>query len=170
MTQQSENDRVRGYLLAQSERHDWPALWPRVVGPRIELLAETAALSEEQADFKPAPGEWSIRDCLAHVLHASRGTLARVEALAAGSVVAAAAPQTEADSLADLRAQLIADSSHFAGILARLPEQPNLELTAGHAVFGELNSRAWFLFQRLHDSDHLGQIRAVKEASGYPEA
>ncbi len=170
MTQQSENDRVRGYLLAQTERHDWPALWPRVVGPRLELLAETAAVSEEQADFKPAPDEWSIRDCLAHVLRASRGTLARIEGLAAGSASAAAAPETEADSLADLRTQLIADSSHYAGILERLPEQPNVELTAEHRIFGELNSRAWFLFQRLHDSDHLGQIRAIKEASGYPEA
>lgn len=170
MTQQSENDRVRGYLLAQSQRHDWSTLWPRVVGPRLELLAATADLSEEQADFKPAPDEWSIRDCLAHVLRASRGTLARIEALVVGSADASRAPQTEADSLADLRAQLIADSSHYAGILERLPEKPNLELTAEHPVFGELNSRAWFLFQRLHDSDHLGQIRAIKEAPRYPDA
>ena len=170
MTQDAENDRVRGYLLAQSARHDWPALWPRVVEPRVELLTEIARVSEEQAAFAPSPDEWSIRECVAHVLRASRGTLARIEALAAGREDAPQPADVATGSLEELRAVLAADSSHYAGLLERLPAAPNLELTAEHRVFGALNSRAWFLFQRLHDSDHLAQIRAVKEAPGYPEA
>jgi hypothetical protein len=35
-------------------------------------------------------------------------------------------------------------------------------------MFGPLNAREWFLFQRLHDVDHAAQIRAVREADGYP--
>ena len=37
-------------------------------------------------------------------------------------------------------------------------------------VFGELHARAWFLFQRTHDLDHVGQIEAIKAADGFPGA
>lgn len=182
MTQDPGIQRVRSYLLTQSERHDWDALWPRVIGSRLELLTETLDLSEEQANFKASPEEWSIYDCLEHVLRGSRGSLKRVEALAAGNLTLAQeeaqqfdhndsqpSSDIEANSYTELRAQLIADSSHYAGILDRLPSNPNLEITLS-SPFGELNSRAWFLFQRLHDTDHLGQIRAIKDAPDYPDA
>ena len=172
MTNEAENERVRGYLVAQAGRHDWPALWPRVVGPRTELLAEIASVSEEQASFKPAADDWSIRECVEHVLRVSRGTLALIEGLAEGKPPdqgAGAPSDRDGASLAELRARLAEHSSRYAGLLGRLPAAPDLELTAPHRLFGELNSRQWFLFQRLHDTDHLGQIRAVKEAAGYPE-
>ena len=171
MTQDAENDRVRGYpSRAIRPPRLGPPSGPRVVEPRVELRTEIARVSQEQAAFAPSPDDWSIRKCVPHVLRAAHSTLARIEALAAGREDAPQPAAVEAGSLEELRTVLAADSSHYAGLLERLSAEPNLELTAEHCVLGALNSRAWFLFQRLHDSDHLGQIRAVKEAPGYPEA
>ena len=173
MTQQDEFDRVRGYLVGQAERRDWHELWPRVVGPRTDLLDEIAGVSEEQAAFKPSPDDWSINECVQHALQASQGTLELIEGMAAGG-----RPDRDPDppldpadvKFAAVRSQLIEHSSEFAGMLGRLPAEPNLEVTSPHMFFGDLNSRGWFLFQRIHDIDHHNQIKAVKEAPGYPDA
>ena len=37
-------------------------------------------------------------------------------------------------------------------------------------MFGDLHARAWHLFQRVHDLDHMNQIAAVKQDDGYPGA
>lgn len=171
MTREQEFERVRGYLVGQAERRDWRELWPRVVGPRTELLDEIAGVSAEQAAFKPSPDDWSISECVQHVHQASQGTLELIEGMAGGG-----RPDRNPDppldpadvDFAALRQALIAHSSRFAGVLERLPAEPNLTVTAPHMFFGELNSRAWFLFQRVHDIDHMNQIKAVKEAPGYP--
>ena len=168
-----EAERVRGYLVGQAERRSWNELWPRVVGPRAAMLDEIARVSEGQAAFRPAPDEWSISECVQHALEASKGTLELIEGMAAGG-----RPDRNPDppldpsdvKFADLREQLAAHSSHFAGVLERLPADPDLEVTTPHMFFGELNSRGWFLFQRIHDIDHHNQIKAVKEAAGYPDA
>jgi hypothetical protein len=168
-----EFERIRGYLVGQAERRSWIELWPRVVGPRAELLDEIGGVSEEQAAFKPSAEDWSISECVQHAFEASIGTLELIEGMAAGERVDRD-PDPPLDPaevrFADLRAGFIAHSSQFAGLLGRLPEEPNLELTAPHKFFGDLNSRAWFLFQRIHDIDHHNQIKAVKEAPGYPDA
>ena len=168
-----EFERIRGYLVGQAESKGWDDLWPRVVGPRAELLDEIARVSEEQAAFKPSPDEWSLSACVQHALQASKGTLELIEGMAAGG-----RPDRDPDPpldpadvrFADLRRDFIAHSSEFAGLLGRLPADPNLEVTSPHQFFGELNSRGWFIFQRIHDIDHHNQIKAVKEAPGYPDA
>ncbi len=53
-------------------------------------------------------------------------------------------------------------------MLGRLPAAPDLDVTVAHFWFGPLNSRAWFLFQRLHDTDHTGQIAQIRAAEGFP--
>jgi hypothetical protein len=45
-----------------------------------------------------------------------------------------------------------------------------LEPTAPHPWFGELNCRAWYLFQRIHDTDHTRQIQAIKANPAFPSA
>ncbi len=172
-TTNPEFERVRGYLVGQAERRNWIELWPRVVGPRTEFLDEIAGVSEEQAAFKPSPDDWSISECVQHAFQASKGTLELIEGMAAGGH-----PDRDPDPpldpkevrFDDLRQEFIAHSSEFAGVLGRLPADPNLEVTSPHMFFGPLNSRAWFLFQRVHDIDHHNQIKAVKEAPGYPDA
>ncbi len=61
----------------------------------------------------------------------------------------------------NVRTALMRDVEALAGV-------ERLDVTAPHPWFGELNCRAWFLFQRVHDGDHTRQIQGIKAAPGYP--
>ncbi|TAJ18426.1 MAG: DinB family protein [Dehalococcoidia bacterium] len=166
----------RAYLLAQAEKNDFAAAWPRVMAQRALLLAAVADVSEKQADFRPAgPPDaerpWSIAMVTRHIATSTRNVLAIIEATASGQT----APQDpiaglgiEYPSFADARKALIDVSLELAGLLGRLPAVPNLDVAVAHFWFGPLNSRAWFLFQRLHDADHTGQIAQIRAAEGFP--
>lgn len=167
--------RVRSYLITQAEKYDWLELWPRVVGVRAELLTALAGVSDEQAAWKPSAETWSIREITQHVLSSSRWVLSVVEQLArgesAGGGGSVGGSEVEAStSLGELRPQLAEHSADFAAVVRRLPARPSYAHTRPHPAFGELNCRAWFLFARVHDLDHLGQVTAIKEMPGYPAA
>ncbi|TAK79615.1 MAG: DinB family protein, partial [Dehalococcoidia bacterium] len=162
MTAEDARARVRGYLLAQAEKNDFAALWPRVMEQRGALLAAFAELTEEQADFRPASGEgeaaWGAADLAQHLVASTRNVIAIVTALARGE----AAPEDPLGTLGapyasfvDARRALIDVSLEFAALPGRLPDVPNIEATVEHGFFGPLNCRAWFLFQRVHDTDHI---------------
>ncbi|MEE8421594.1 MAG: DinB family protein [Dehalococcoidia bacterium] len=168
-------ERVRGYLLTQGERYDWVGLWPRVIGARVELLNILDGVTEQQAAFDPGGEDWSIAEVAHHVLNSARGTAATVEHLAKGEQPPEQTrvdPQREppAASFVETRRALAEQSVQWAALVAKLPEPPSLELTWPHMFFGDLHCRAWFLFQRIHDQDHMGQVQQVKDASGYPKA
>ncbi len=168
------NERIRGYLLSQGERYDWVGLWPRVIGARLELMAEFDGVSEQQAAFSAGDEEWSIGEVLHHALNAARSGANVVEYLARGEEPPQGQRVDPARELADApfeqqRRELAEQSVEFAALAARLPEPPSLELTHPHSFFGDLHCRAWFLFQRIHDQDHAGQVRQIKAAAGYPE-
>lgn len=176
MTAEDPRARVRGYLLAQAEKNDFAALWPRVMEQRAALLAAFAELTEEQAAFRPAGGEgeaaWGAADLARHLVASTRNVAGIVDALARG----AAAPEDPLGGLgnatyasfAEARRALFDVSLEFAALTGRLPASPNLEVTAEHAFFGPLNCRAWFLFQRVHDTDHINQIAALRADEGFP--
>ena len=168
-----ERARIGGYLNSQGEKYTFTELWPRVVAGRLELLDALQGVSEQQAAFKPADDEWSIREVALHALNGSRGVARLVEPLAKGETP----PQREqvdpareetARTLAELRAELLSDSVAFGALAQTLPEPASLERTALHIFFGELHCRGWYLFQRVHDQDHAGQIGGIKEVAGYP--
>jgi hypothetical protein len=170
-----ERDRVRGYLMSQGERYDWVELWPRVIGARLELLRSLDGVTEEQAAFDPGGDDWSIAEIAHHVLNGARGTAVTVEQLAKGEAapeLARVDPQREPPtaSFVDTRRLLAEQSVEWAGLAGTLPEPPSLEQTRLHMFFGELHCRAWYLFQRVHDQDHMGQVQQVKDAAGYPKA
>lgn len=162
-------------IAAEAERLDWLAAWPLVVRTRADLLDAIAALSAAQAAWKPAAAEWSIEEVVRHALNASRDVLRVIEGLAAGDsegrrTRAGEQPAHAPAAFDELRRQFIAHSIDFASVATRLPAAPHYELTAPHARFGRLNCRAWFLFQRVHDGDHTGQITQIKAATGFPAA
>lgn len=170
-----EEQRIRGFLVTQGEKRDWIELWPRFIGERALLLNAIERVSEEQADFKPDAESWSVRQVTEHVLASSRRALRLIEDLAAGRdadgrEVDSAPAGRMPERFADLRRHLVEHSVRFTSLIERLPPSPNMELTAPHQFFGELNCRSWFLFQRVHDTDHRQQIEAVQAAPGYPEA
>lgn len=165
-----DQQRVRNYLVSQGEERDWVDLWPRFVQERGNLIRATERVSDEQADFKPDAESWSIREIVEHVLNVSRAGMRRIEDLAAGREPAASEPNRMPTKFSMLRRHLTEHSIRYSALLERLPPTPNYTLTAPHGAFGELNCVSWFVFERVHDTDHLQQIEAVKAAAGYPDA
>jgi hypothetical protein len=168
-----EQESVRGYLLAQGERASWLELWPRVMEPRLQLLEALRGLTDEQARFRPAEGEWSALEVACHLLEYSRSVRATIEALAQGRH-----PEQRPElgvltgpgdaRLEDVRRGLIEEAVALTVLANARPEPPPLEATVEHDFFGPLHCKAWFLFQRVHDADHVGQLAAIKAAPGYP--
>jgi uncharacterized damage-inducible protein DinB len=166
-----EEQRIREYLVSQAAKRDWIELWPRAIYERGALFQAIEGVTDEQAAWSPGGDEWSIRQIVEHVLTSSRSTLQLIDDLAAGRRKEDREVRPEAkmpSSFDRLRMHLAEHSVRYASLPERLPPMPNLEMTAPHRNFGELNARAWFLFNRIHDTDHRKQIEAVKAAPGYP--
>jgi len=172
-----EQQRVRGYLLGQSERYSWIELWPRVTEARLQLVEALRGVTDEQARFKPPDDGWSILEVADHITNNSRSVISLVQTLAIGEQ-----PQSrealrderpasvEDQPIADLRTQLIELGMQLTGLVGRLPDPPSMTGEHDHVFFGPLHCKAWYLFQRVHDTDHANQINAVKQAPGYPTA
>jgi len=169
-------DRVRARLL-EGAATGFPGLVPSVQEAREALLAEVEGLSDGQARFKPATsgGEagWSVLEVMRHVLVDEVDLGGQVLALAAGeptpgSVIGRLGGMESAslgevvDALRAARARLIDAVQAMAG-------SERLDVTAPHPWFGDLNCRAWFLFQRIHDSDHTRQVQAIKDHPDFPK-
>lgn len=169
---QEERERVRGYLLAQGEKYGFVDMWPRTVRGRLQLLDAIADVSDEQARYRPDADQWSIAEVAQHILNSSAANRRMTEALAAGRDGGAERvdPPIEPTerSIDDLRRGLLEDAIAWSTLTPQLPEPPSLTALAPHPFFGDLHSRAWYLFQRTHDIDHANQVVQVKEAPGYP--
>ena len=174
-TRSEEDERIRSYLVSQAERADVLALWPRVVADRTSFLLALDRVTDDQERWRPPSDNgdsWSILEVAQHMLLWEKSVTDIVEALAAGGSaevpMPGAADATSGTSLAEIRAELTREAVRFASFPERLPFGADLTAVAEHPQFGPLNHRAWFLFARLHDGDHLRQIEAIKGASGYP--
>ncbi len=172
-----EVQRVSSYLLGQAEKYSWLTLWPRVVAARLEFLGTLDRVSVEQAAWKPGADDWSIEEVAQHVLDGSRRNADMIANLAFGREpnlgpqgIGAIDPAQRAAELSwpELVDALRDDSRRFANVIDGLPEPPATEPRPSHPFFGPLHSRAWFMFQRVHDLDHVGQVNAIKETEGYP--
>ena len=172
-TQDDEARRVRSYLLAQGEKYAFTEMWPRLIKARLEVIAAVEGVSQEQADFTFAPEEWSIAEVLHHVLTSSARVAETIEAIANGNQPPERVidPPRESASLGieELRQRLTRDALAWCALTERLPVSPNLEVTAPHPIFGQLHAGGLYLFQRVHDLDHVGQIGKNKAAPGYPQ-
>lgn len=171
---QAEYDRMHSYYVTQGERYSFAELWPRASKARLQLLDSLEGLSDAQGAFDPGGGDWSIKEVAHHILNSSRNVRRTVAALAAGMAPGASdvePPREATDAPMDeLREGLRDDGIAWTVMIAGLEPRPPGEPTSPHPMFGELGARAWYLFQRTHDLDHMNQIEAVKQAEGYPAA
>ena len=164
-------EETRARLIGESTDRDWYDLWPRVTSARAELLRALEGVTEETAATRPGEGDgeaaWSIAEVVRHALMYTRNVRTIIEETARGRPALKDARGLLLDdggaTFAELRRQLIAESVSLAALPELLPEQPDLNVTVGHAVLGQLNCRAWYLFLTLHDSDHTRQLSALRE-------
>ena len=164
-----EQQRVRGYLMSQGEKYSWLELWPKVLSVRLQLIDALEGLSAEQAEARTTADEWTIIEGLRHGIAVTRGTLHHVERLASVAISDAAQERDPADmSFEELRRELMLNGTQFGTLAAALPEDAPLGPTAPHGAFGDLHCRAWYIFQRIHDADHVTQFRSIREAPDFP--
>ena len=164
-------EQVRARLIGESADRGWYDLWPSVMSARTELLRALEGVSDAAAARRTATGtgesSWSIAEIVRHALMYTRNVRTIIEETARGRSAVkdprGLLADTGAVTFAELRRQLVAESVSLAALPEQLPEPPDLRATVGHAVLGQLNCRAWYLFLTLHDADHTRQVLGLKE-------
>jgi hypothetical protein len=155
-----------------------PALHGLIDQGNRQLAGMLDGMSDAQARWKPAPGDWCALELLHHVVSAKRGVARICARLASGETLPGTGREgdeqdgvTRGDpfaSLADARAALdVAHRETLAFVDGPLATA-NCDTRFSHFVFGDLNCREWAAFQRVHDGDHSQQIEKIKSAAGYP--
>ncbi len=168
-----EQKRIQNYLMGQGSKYSFDELWPRAVSARLQMIDEIQGLTQEQADFSFDKDEWSIAEVLHHVIASTARVTEVVELLANGKIPdteGVEPPREPADVGINILIEKITEGAiNWAVMTSRLPKGSDKSLTSSHSFFGELNSGAWYMFQRVHDLDHVGQITACKQHPEYPD-
>ena len=175
----------------------WPkpvdALWRDLESVRAELLREVEGLSQRQAEWRPTPRDWSVGEVIDHLTIAEIATgklttkltkevaptgfpadLAEFAALPVSVSEAANAPDsvwpTHGKSLPELLSTLKATRERSRQSFDRLAACDPRALRFKHFRLGELDLAQWWRLAAEHDRVHLGQVRDVKRAPGFPAA
>jgi len=133
-------------------------------------------VSETQADFSPAKGEWTTKEVVTHFLTTTGGVNDQIRKLTRGEDVGQLAPggpdqrPTETPSVPELSAETVAIFDEIADLTRALEGNGNLGKQFPHPAFGQLDILQWIAFQRLHGMDHMQQIEKNKADAGYPKA
>lgn len=164
-----EARRIQSYLQSQAAKLEPAAIVDKVRAAMADLHAAARAVPAARWTERPAPGEWSGNEVLAHVVSAGRYFGGGIVAILDGAA-APARPPREDPAGAPVRPPgeweriLAADrESLFARALAADPGA-RLGETVEHPMFGPLNWRETLLFMRLHDLDHAGQLGKIAAA------
>lgn len=160
MSDTSASDTTDAYALALDALASTPAA----------LSAFLESLPADVWAWSPAPGEWSPREILAHMLHIETAVIpARVRAMvetdgvALSSAPTAEMTGTSAEMLAAWRA---ARTENLAYLRALTPEQ--LAHGGEHPTYGRISAREHIVEWAYHDLEHVRQLQATLEARLYP--
>lgn len=148
-----------------------PELKQRLSREAATILALTEGLSEADAAFAPAEGEWSVSQVMQHLVGSYQRNRVRIAALVAGRTyegpptVPGTLPDRPLGSLAAVRAIFSDARDTILDLLDRADPDASLDLTTDHSAFGSLNWREWCAFTlEFHTSDHRAQIEQIKAA------
>ena len=172
-------------------------LWDELQSVRADILREVEGLSQRQADFRPGEKDWSVGEVVHHLTLAeiATGKLTTKlfkESEAAGTLVPfpaaldalgrpprvtsgpADAPQVvwpEAGKLiGEVIAVMKATRERSRQSMERLAKADPRPLKFKHFRFGDMDLGQWWTLQAEHDGIHLGQIRDIKHAAGFPKS
>jgi uncharacterized damage-inducible protein DinB len=166
-----EQQRIRGYLQSQAAKMSVPDLVEKVRGDMQQLREAAEAVPAAKFATRPAEGEWSANDVMAHVVDGGRSVGSGIVAAIDGT----GRPGTVSDRMERANSEQDAaawwselDAGRerlFARVRAAKGDE-HLDITWEHPMFGPLNWREWLLFLRIHDLDHARQVQAVTQALG----
>lgn len=166
------------------------SLQERLDSVRASLSAELEHISQELAERRPSPDQWSIAEVCAHLALVEKGNSrvleiltekARAEGiymeggpswdmtaptlpekLQAPEKVVPRANTTFQQAWTDLQ-------GYRQKVIAGLPGLANLDLGRllfPHPVFGDLNLHQWLEFLPVHEAHHVKQIQRIKQQFG----
>lgn len=164
-----EEQRIRSYLEAQGAKLTPTQIVEKVRAAMTALYEAAASVPEARFHERPAPGEWSANEVLAHVCdagaHFADGIVRALDG--AGPLphrerpAEAAAPRR---SLDEWWRMLVRDRSALFARALGADAGAHLEQSIDHGMFGALNWRETLLFLRVHDLDHAGQLEKIAAA------
>jgi len=135
------------------------------------ILALSEGLSEEEASFSPAEGEWSVSLVMQHLVGGYQRNRERIALLSSGRPYAGpppvpgTLPDKPLGSFAEVRRLFVEARDAILDLLEKAGPSANLELTTEHSAFGSMNWREWCVFTLdFHARDHRGQIEKIKTA------
>jgi uncharacterized damage-inducible protein DinB len=167
-----EQRRIRSYLQGQAAKLSPAEIVDKVRAAMGQLRDAAAAVTPGRFTERPAPGEWSANEVLAHVVEAGRhfggAVLGILEGRTAGALRDEAARDTSPRTLDQWWALLERDRTTLFEQVLRADPSWRLESTVEHPMFGPLNWRETLLFMRLHDLDHAGQLQKIAGALSSP--
>ena len=129
----------------------------------FELLE---SLSEEKANYRYAPGKWSIKDNIVHLVSYQPVFMGRIHQMLKGGtpVFSAYRADDEPDFLQarelplnELNRKLIGNRRQILELITNLPDD-DLLLQGTHPKYGTLTITEWTEFFLLHEAHHLFTI------------
>ncbi len=155
--------------------------WERCLAGMTDAQALLNPPATGNSSGSPVGGEgpkWCAKEVIGHFLASERSLNRQVAELAGvepppgpSPTVRAMGVQSEEDEalpLDALRQKLAAFFEETRGLIAALERGANLDQTFPHPVFGQLNSKEWMVFHRVHALDHIQQIDKIKADPAYP--
>jgi hypothetical protein len=169
MAGESEQDKLRSYLAAQSAKLTAAEIGSRLDEAAGEFFAVLEGVSETAAHKRPAAGEWSVAEVVDHVTLTLEEVSRIVRTLAGGvrpsqPMTVALVPVNGGRPLAELAARLRRSQAALAEFLGAPSAEPNTELRVSDNYFGEINWKGYALILRLHYKDHAQQVRKTRSS------
>lgn len=168
--QDSEAQRIRGYLVAQAAKLSIPELVDKLRRDALPLRDVAASVPADRFLDRPAEGEWSAAEVFTHVLEMTEHGDAAISAIIAGE----RPPARVRDAVSGIARSGLRSAEDYWRTFETLREpfyervlvargDEHLDVKLEHPTFGPLNWREWLLFMRVHDLDHARQIQAIAE-------
>lgn len=134
------------------------------------LAALLAPLAPSVWAWSPAPGEWSPRETLTHLLHIETAVIpVRIRQMIAQEGALLATPAETAPAMTPeetLAAWQVARAQNLAFLRTLTPTQ--LARSGEHPRHGRISAREHIIEWAYHDLDHVRQLQATIEARLYP--
>lgn len=175
--EEQARDPTHDFLMTEAQK-PFAELAPPVIDARAKLLEALRGVSDAQARFRPAgagEGEegWPIALIIKHVTGAEGRLTLRLRALGTGTempAVVAGPPTDNGEPITDLISALEASRVEMLAAMKAIEGKERLDTMAKHPFFGEMNCRAWFRLQGLHEEDHARQVEGIKAHPEYPKS
>jgi hypothetical protein len=168
-----EEERIRGYLIAQAAKLSLPDLIEKVRTDALQVWDAAAAVPAGRFSDRPADGEWSAAEVLKHVLTMTENSSSSITGiLRDGALPPRILDTMEAGgrpgflSAEDYRRAFDETRVPLYEAVAKAEGDERLDVKIEHPNFGGFSWREWFLFMRVHDLDHMRQLQAIASAFG----